>query len=78
LRLLRQEIPNLFASVLELSFADAMPALLKGQIDLMVGPVGVYAKVDGAEEERLTAVRNHRPVRAPARPQEIDLAARAR
>jgi molybdate transport repressor ModE-like protein len=54
LRLLRQEIPNLSASVLELSFADAMPALLKGQIDLMVGPVGVYAKVDGVEEERLT------------------------
>ena len=54
LRLLRQEVPNLSASVLEMAFADAMPALLKGQIDLMVGPVGVYAKVDGVEEERLT------------------------
>jgi LysR family transcriptional regulator of gallate degradation len=54
LRRLRQETPNLSASVLEMAFADAMPALLKGQIDLMVGPVGVYAKVDGVEEERLT------------------------
>ena len=37
-----------------MAFADAMPALLKGQLDLMVGPVGVYAKVDGVEEERLS------------------------
>jgi DNA-binding transcriptional LysR family regulator len=46
-----------------------MPALLKGQIDLMVGPVGVYAKVDGVEEERLTTdpfaviVRSGHPLR---------------
>jgi LysR family transcriptional regulator of gallate degradation len=58
LRRLRQETPNLSASVLEMAFADAMPALLKGQIDLMVGPVGVYAKVDGVEEERLTPTRS--------------------
>jgi molybdate transport repressor ModE-like protein len=69
LRLLRQETPNLSASVLEMAFADAMPALLKGQIDLMVGPVGVYAKVDGVEEERLTTdpfaviVRSGHPLR---------------
>src|SRR6476660_9047375 len=41
LRLLRQEVPNLSASVLEMAFADAMPALLQGHLDLMVGPVVV-------------------------------------
>ena len=61
-----------------MAFADAMPALLKGQIDLMVGPVGVYAKVEGVEEERLTTdpfaviVRSGHPLRR--RP--IDLIAR--
>jgi DNA-binding transcriptional LysR family regulator len=54
LSVLRQEFPTVSASVLEMAFADAMPALLRGQIDLMVGPVGVYAKVAGIEEERLT------------------------
>ena len=53
LRVLRQDLPNASVLVLEMAFADAMPALLKGQIDLMVGPVGVYAKVEGVEEERL-------------------------
>jgi molybdate transport repressor ModE-like protein len=69
LRLLRQEVPNLSASVLEMAFADAMPALLKGHLDLMVGPVGVYAQVDGVEEERLSTdpfaiiVRSGHPLR---------------
>jgi molybdate transport repressor ModE-like protein len=51
---LRREIPNVSVSVVETVFSEAMPGLLKGEIDLMVGPVGVYPKVEGVEEERLT------------------------
>jgi DNA-binding transcriptional LysR family regulator len=55
--------------VLETVFSEAMPALLKGSIDLMVGPIGVYPTVEGIEEERLTTdpftiiVRSGHPLR---------------
>jgi LysR family transcriptional regulator, regulator for genes of the gallate degradation pathway len=39
--------------VLEMVFAEAMPALLNGNVDIVIGPVGVYPKVEGVEEERL-------------------------
>jgi molybdate transport repressor ModE-like protein len=50
---LRQEAPNASILVRETVFKEAMPALLKGEIDLMVGPVGVYPSPPGVAEERL-------------------------
>jgi LysR family pca operon transcriptional activator len=50
---LRQKIPNAAVSVFEMVFSEAMPALLTGRIDLMVGPVGVYPTVPGIIEEPL-------------------------
>src|SRR5262249_38717687 len=50
---LRQEVPNVSVLVRETVFNEAMPALLKGEIDLMVGPVGVYPTPLGVGEERL-------------------------
>lgn len=50
---LRQKNPNAAVTVLELVFSEAMPALLTGRIDLMVGPVGVYPAVPGVVEEPL-------------------------
>jgi molybdate transport repressor ModE-like protein len=50
---LKSETPDVAVAVIETVFSEAMPALLKGSIDLMVGPVGVYPTVDGVEEERL-------------------------
>lgn len=50
---LRQKIPNAAVSVLEMVFSEAMPALLAGRIDLMIGPVGVYPTVPGVIEEPL-------------------------
>lgn len=50
---LRQEVPTAAVSIVEMVFREAMDALLKGTVDLAVGPVGVYPKVEGIEEERL-------------------------
>jgi DNA-binding transcriptional LysR family regulator len=53
LRALKSEMPNVAVSVIETVFSEAMPALLKGAIDLMVGPIGVYPTVEGVVEEPL-------------------------
>lgn len=50
---LRRKIPNAAVSVLEMVFSEAVPALLAGRIDLMVGPVGVYPAVPGVADEPL-------------------------
>lgn len=50
---LKAEAPNLAVSIIETVFSEAMDALLKGSIDVMVGPIGVYPKVSGIEEEAL-------------------------
>lgn len=52
---LKREIPNATVQVIELIYHEAMAALLKGSVDLMVGPIGVYAPVEGIDEERLTS-----------------------
>lgn len=51
--LLMQELPALAVSVHETVFRDGMDALLRGALDLMVGPIGVYPPVEGIEERRL-------------------------
>ena len=51
--LLKAEAPNLAVSIVETVFSEAMEALLKGAIDVMVGPIGVYPKMNGIEEEAL-------------------------
>lgn len=53
LGLLKQEMPTTAVSIMEMVFREAMDALLKGTIDLAIGPVGVYPKAEGIEEERL-------------------------
>jgi LysR family transcriptional regulator of gallate degradation len=53
LRRLKSEMPSASVSVIETVFSEAMPALLKGAIDLMVGPIGVYPTVEGVVEEPL-------------------------
>jgi LysR family pca operon transcriptional activator len=50
---LKQDFPRMSVVVHETVFREAMDALLKGTLDIMVGPVGVYPKVEGIEEERL-------------------------
>ncbi len=50
---LRREMPTIVVSVIEMVFSEATDALLKGAVDLVVGPVGVYPRADGIEEERL-------------------------
>jgi DNA-binding transcriptional LysR family regulator len=50
---LKQEVPNVSILVRETVFNEAMPALLKGEIDLMIGPIGVYPTPAGVAEERL-------------------------
>jgi DNA-binding transcriptional LysR family regulator len=50
---LKQEAPNAAVLVEEIVFNLAMRALLNGEIDLMVGPIGVYPPVEGVAEERL-------------------------
>jgi molybdate transport repressor ModE-like protein len=50
---LREEMPTAAVSVVEMVFREAMDALLKGTIDLAFGPIGVYPRVEGIEEERL-------------------------
>ncbi|MFN3348654.1 LysR family transcriptional regulator [Pseudorhodoplanes sp.] len=54
LALLKKEMPMLAARVIETVFHEGMPALLKGSLDVMVGPIGVYAPFDGIEEQQLT------------------------
>lgn len=51
---LRQEMPTAVVSVVEMVFSEGMNALLNGTVDIVVGPIGVYPRVDGIEEERLT------------------------
>jgi LysR family transcriptional regulator of gallate degradation len=50
---LLNETPAIAASIFETVYGQAVPALLKGSIDLMVGPVGVYPPVEGLHEEPL-------------------------
>jgi DNA-binding transcriptional LysR family regulator len=51
---LKREFPGLSVHVHETIFHEAMPALVNGSMDLMVGPVGVYPAYKGVVEERLT------------------------
>lgn len=51
---LRKDMPTLAVKVQETVFHDGMNDLLKGNLDLMVGPIGVYAPVEGIVEQRLT------------------------
>lgn len=50
---LKKDMPKLAIKVQETVFHDGMNDLLKGNLDLMVGPIGVYALVEGIEEQRL-------------------------
>jgi molybdate transport repressor ModE-like protein len=50
---LRATMPSLAIRVQETVFQDGMNDLLKGNLDLMVGPIGVYAPVEGIAEQRL-------------------------
>jgi molybdate transport repressor ModE-like protein len=50
---LKREFPRMAVVVHDTVFREAMAGLLDGTIDVMVGPVGVYPKVEGIEEERL-------------------------
>jgi DNA-binding transcriptional LysR family regulator len=50
---LKRDIPSLAVRVHETVFREGMDGLLKGTLDLMVGPVGVYPPVEGIEELRL-------------------------
>jgi molybdate transport repressor ModE-like protein len=51
---LKREIPLLVVRVQETVFHDGIEALLKGTLDVMVGPIGVYAPVAGISEKPLT------------------------
>lgn len=51
---LKQEMPTLAISIQEAVFHEGISDLLKGNLDVMVGPIGVYAPVEGIEEQRLT------------------------
>lgn len=53
LALLRQEIPAAAAVIRETTHAEGLAALLRGELDLMVGPVGVYPGSDDITEERV-------------------------
>jgi DNA-binding transcriptional LysR family regulator len=50
---LKQEMPRLVIRVHETVFHQGMEALLKGTLDVMVGPIGVYAPVAGISEKPL-------------------------
>jgi hypothetical protein len=45
-------MPTAVVSIVEMVFREAMDVLLKETVDLAVGPVVVYQKVEGLEEER--------------------------
>jgi molybdate transport repressor ModE-like protein len=51
---LKKDMPALAVSIQETVFHDGIGDLLKGNLDVMVGPIGVYAPVEGIEEQRLT------------------------
>lgn len=51
---LKREMPRLVVRVQETVFHDGIEALLKGTLDVMVGPIGVYAPVAGISEKPLT------------------------
>lgn len=51
---LKKDMPMLAIKIQETVFHDGMNDLLKGRLDVMVGPIGVYAPVDGIAEQRLT------------------------
>jgi LysR family pca operon transcriptional activator len=48
-----KEFPRISIVIQETVFREAMPALLNSSLDIVVGPVGVYPKVIGIEEEPL-------------------------
>lgn len=50
---LKREAPTVSILIRETVFNEAMPALLKGELDLMIGPIGVYPTPAGIAEERL-------------------------
>lgn len=52
--MLLKQRPNVAVAVRETVFNDAVPALIDGTLDLMVGPVGVYPAPDDIIEERLS------------------------
>jgi DNA-binding transcriptional LysR family regulator len=51
---LKKDMPALAVSIQETVFHEGIGDLLKGNLDVMVGPIGVYAPVEGIEEQRLT------------------------
>jgi LysR family transcriptional regulator of gallate degradation len=50
----KAEFPEAAIHIQETVFAEAMRALLRGTIDLSLGPLGVYPAVEGVIEERLS------------------------
>jgi LysR family transcriptional regulator of gallate degradation len=50
---IKREMPSLAIRVHETVFKDGMDGLLKGSLDVMVGPIGVYPLVEGIEEQQL-------------------------
>jgi len=50
---LKRDVPSLAIRVHETVFRDGMDGLLKGSLDVMVGPIGVYPPVEGIEEQQL-------------------------
>jgi DNA-binding transcriptional LysR family regulator len=51
---LKAEFPNAAIHIQETVFTEAMRDLLRGSIDLSLGPIGVYPSVEGVIEERLS------------------------
>lgn len=50
---LKKEMPSLAIRINETVFHAGMDGLLKGSLDVMVGPIGVYAPVPGISEQCL-------------------------
>ncbi|MGV3634111.1 MAG: LysR family transcriptional regulator [Pseudorhodoplanes sp.] len=50
---LKREMPRLVTRVQEIVFHEGIDGLLKGTLDVMVGPIGVYAQVAGISERPL-------------------------
>jgi LysR family transcriptional regulator of gallate degradation len=50
---LKREMPHLVVRVQEIVFHEGIDGLLKGTLDVMVGPIGVYAPVAGIAEKPL-------------------------
>lgn len=50
---LKREMPRLVIRVQETVFHEGVDGLLKGTLDVMVGPIGVYAPVAGISEKPL-------------------------